>query len=87
MTQAKRGKKEGRDQARKLKKNIIKERGCVCEICGSTILIQIHHYNNDRRVNTRKNAMLLCDDCHKWGHSIDTRVTDYSEPPTIYLRS
>jgi hypothetical protein len=72
--------REGRAEAKILKRILIVERGEKCELCGATKNIQIHHRNHDRRVNTKENGQLLCDSCHKHHHKIFTFQTDYSRP-------
>lgn len=53
-----------------VKKQLIKERGIVCESCklkewlDLKIPIEIHHIDGDRTNNTPTNLQLLCPNCH-----------------------
>jgi len=54
-----------KEQARKLRKEIIKERKC-CEICKNKENLHIHHKNYEN--NNLSNLILLCANCHRQLH-------------------
>jgi hypothetical protein len=62
----KRGFSGGGWQIKLLRDEIIKERGCLCEWCGATKKIELHHILPFRFSfnNTRENLVLLCYKCH-----------------------
>lgn len=47
---------------------LIGEKGKVCEICGSTKNVDIHHKDGDFRNNSTSNLMLVCRSCHNKIH-------------------
>jgi hypothetical protein len=60
-------KKPFRSVNKKLRKDTIRERK-KCEICASTINLQIHHKNRNRGDNSPNNILLLCQLCHADTH-------------------
>jgi 5-methylcytosine-specific restriction endonuclease McrA len=42
----------------------------VCEACGSTDEICVHHRDKNRQNNTRENLMIVCKSCHTGMHSL-----------------
>lgn len=55
--------REAHASARKLV-YLIDEREKVCEICGSTKNIDVHHKDGDFHNNSKENLMLVCRSCH-----------------------
>ncbi|OQB68611.1 MAG: hypothetical protein BWX92_03916 [Deltaproteobacteria bacterium ADurb.Bin135] len=41
----------------------------VCEVCGTTKGLAIHHRDRDRTNNTRENLMVMCRSCHTKHHN------------------
>jgi 5-methylcytosine-specific restriction endonuclease McrA len=50
------------------KRVLVEERGNFCEVCGYSIVIQVHHIDEDRKNNTRENLVLVCPNCHFANH-------------------
>ena len=46
----------------------------VCECCGSTQQICVHHKDRDRTNNTIENLMILCKPCHTRHHNNEKEV-------------
>ena len=51
-----------------LLKKALKFRGRVCEKCGTTQQLNIHHINLDESDNSPENLMTLCAPCHTTWH-------------------
>lgn len=51
-----------------LRSRAAKFRGSVCERCGETENVQIHHVNSDPSNNAPDNTMTLCGPCHTRWH-------------------
>lgn len=43
----------------------------VCEVCGSTENICIHHRDKNRENNSRENLMVVCKRCHTGAHATE----------------
>jgi hypothetical protein len=73
------GRKSGRAEAKKLKAQLIIERGHKCEVpgCEWTYTVEIHHIDDDRTHNTRRNCILICPNHHSLTPS-NRKPTDYS---------
>ena len=58
------------------RKRLVKKRGEVCEWCGSTKLIELHHIIEAVNGGTfaHDNLLLLCFDCHLKAHGKQKRV-------------
>lgn len=53
---------------KKYRRKLIKERGLVCEECGSIENIDMHHIDYDNKNNSDNNLILLCRICHRNKH-------------------
>ena len=66
-----------------LKKHIVRERGCTCEVCGfdkSDKLIELHHIWERKQggPNESANVLLLCALCHgAWHHDPDYLLREH----------
>ena len=60
------GNAENNEHWRELKAEIKAERGAKCEICGSTVDLDLHHRKarRDGGRDVKENAQLLCERCH-----------------------
>lgn len=47
---------------------LIENREKVCEICGSTVNVDIHHKDGNHQNNDSENLMLVCRSCHNKLH-------------------
>ena len=60
-----------------MKVGIVKEK-MQCEVCGRVPMTpRIHHINRDRKDNTKKNLITLCQDCHITIHNGKTKGRSY----------
>lgn len=67
------------------RKFLLSDRPAICEWCGSTENIQVHHRNHDRTNNTLSNLGWLCQHCnimeaHIYGLVQKGRITAIIEP-------
>ncbi len=51
-----------------LRKRAVKYRGTVCQQCGATDGLHVHHLDSDPANNTTSNLMTLCSSCHATWH-------------------
>lgn len=58
--------KNGIGEYRDIKYNYMKENNIpeICEICGSTEFLVVHHIDHDRKNNNIENLQLVCRSCH-----------------------
>lgn len=60
----------------------------VCEMCGSTVRISVHHKDMDKTNNTKENLSILCNRCHARHHYyggdvLDPNIRMYSVIPGV----
>jgi hypothetical protein len=52
----------------RIRKAILKRDGSKCLLCGDSNKLHIHHIDKNRRNNSDKNLMTLCNQCHESQH-------------------
>lgn len=53
---------------------MIEERDKICELCGSTKSIDVHHKDGDFHNNSPENLMIVCRSCHMKLHKTSSRT-------------
>lgn len=60
--------KQVRPASKRSLRNHIKKRDKVCQDCGDSKEVQVHHIDSDPKNNSDKNLVLLCKTCHANRH-------------------